>query len=227
MVADAKTVQNNTAESIIVVDRNDAEDIPNIQESGGNDNGNGQLDRNNSWENSASQIALFSVGDCVQVPNSDGTMVEGLVLEIVDSQKVLLDIYSEGVTKVALASHCEVVVKSDVMEVGDQVQVQPVGSAMYFVGRLAQINKNGTYDVVMEGDDPDDIERNVPPSNIRKLMSRRALVVARWKRAALVVSSIHNFQSFVVDPNMFTASTRGTKLSAKIPEGGEGGESSV
>ena len=52
------------------------------------------------------------------------------------------------------------------------------------------------------------IESNVKIEHIRKLMSRRAIVVARWKRAALVVSSINNFASFALDSNQFNPSTR-------------------
>lgn len=161
----------------------------------------GQLTRG---ENSASQISLFTVGDFVKVTHADGTAGEGIVLEVQDLDTVVVDFGAEGIVKQCLAANCELIVQSDTLEVGDQVQVQPVGSAMYFVGRVSVINPDGTYDVVMEGDDPDDIERSVPESNIRKLMSRRALVVARWKRAALVVSSMHNFQSLVMDPSMFS-----------------------
>lgn len=161
---------------------------------------------------SASQITLFCVGDVVKVKFPDGTEPEGLVMEIcTDAEKVLVDFCSEGFVREVYAADCDLVVKSDVMEVGDQVQVQPKGSAIYFVGRVSQINNDGTYDVMMEGDDPDDIEFKVPPSNIRKLMSRRALVVARWKRAKMVVSSMNNFQSFVVDPTAFSNSARATK----------------
>lgn len=160
---------------------------------------------------SASQITLFCVGDFVKVVFPNGTAPEGLVMEIIDSEKVVVDFCADGFVKEVYAADCELIVKSDTMEVGDQVQVQPVGQANFFVGRVAQINTDGTYDVVMEGDDPDDIETSVPTTNIRKLMSRRAIVIARWKRAAMVVSSINNFQSFVVDPNQYTSSARATK----------------
>ena len=159
-------------------------------------------------DHSSSEIALFTVGDFVKINNSDGTISEGLLMEVLDDQTVIVDIGSEGIIKQVLAADCELIVKSDELEVGDQVQVQPNGSAMYFVGKISQINIDGTYDIVMEGDDPDDIESNVKIEHIRKLMSRRAIVVARWKRAALVVSSINNFASFALDSNQFNPSTR-------------------
>lgn len=168
-------------------------------------------------DNSASQIALFTVGDFVKVKLEDGSYSEGILVEIVDEEMVAVNFTVEDMVKNVRADDCELVVHSDVMEVGDQVQVQPQGSAMYFVGRVSQVNTDGTYDVVMEGDDPDDIERSVPESNIRKLMSRRALAVARWKRAALVVSSINNFQSFALDPGNFNPSSRVAKISQKLP----------
>ena len=82
--------------------------------------------------------------------------------------------------------------------------MKPVGSVIYFVGKIIQINADHSFNVVMEGDDPEDIEYNVHHTNIRKLMSRRAIVVARWKRAKMVVSSIHNFQGLTMDPRQFS-----------------------
>jgi hypothetical protein len=150
----------------------------------------------------------FTVGDFVKIRNDDGTESEGLVMEVVDLENIVVDVMSEGLVKECHVSKVDLVVHSDTMEVGDQVQVQPNGSAMFFVGRISEINQDGTYDVVMEGDDPDDIERSVKSIHIRKLMSRRAIVIARWKRAAMVVSSMHNFQSFAINADNFTASQR-------------------
>jgi hypothetical protein len=48
----------------------------------------------------------------------------------------------------------------------------------------------------MDGDDPDDIERNVELDCIRKLMSKRALVVGRWRRAFMAVRATKKFNKF-------------------------------
>jgi hypothetical protein len=217
-VASAKsTAEETTSGPRIVSKREVHEIIPNgfiAEESESNGPAGDPLLQN---DYSSSQIALFTVGDFVKVKVEDGSFLEGILTEVVSADIVAVSFGQEDVVKHFLAADCELVVRSDEMEVGDQVQVQPQGSALYFVGRVSQIHKDGTYDVVMEGDDPDDIETHVPESNIRKLMSRRALAVARWKRAALVVSSINNFQSFSLDPGMFSASTRNTKASQKLP----------
>jgi hypothetical protein len=43
--------------------------------------------------------------------------------------------------------------------VGDKVEVRPPGSCLYFVGFVRAINMDGTVDVLMEGEDANDIER--------------------------------------------------------------------
>mmetsp|Transcript_21911 Transcript_21911/g.36684 ORF Transcript_21911/g.36684 Transcript_21911/m.36684 type:complete len:245 (+) Transcript_21911:189-923(+) len=141
--------------------------------------------------------APFSVGDFVEYKVGDEPPLEGIIVEIIDDSTITVEFGGAGeTTKDVPSALCKAIVKSDELEVGDQVQIQPEGSYMTFVGRISEINPDGTYDVQMKGDDPDDVEKGAQKQNITKLMSRRALVIARWKRAAMVVSSIHKFQSF-------------------------------
>eukprot|EP01035_Chromulina_nebulosa_P030607 gene30607-40683_t len=44
----------------------------------------------------------------------------------------------------------------------------PVGGTFFFSGRVHQLNADGTLDILMDGDDPEDIERKVPKKNITK-----------------------------------------------------------
>jgi acylphosphatase len=39
------------------------------------------------------------------------------------------------------------------------VEIRPPGSCLFFVGFVKAINPDGTVDVVMEGEDPEDIEK--------------------------------------------------------------------
>eukprot|EP01034_Spumella_vulgaris_P023173 gene23173-29367_t len=89
--------------------------------------------------------------------------------------------------------NCTLVIRSDELEVGDKVEMKPAGSALYFVGIVSAINPDCTCDIQMDGDDPDDIERNVNVDDIRKLMSKRALVVGRWRRAFMAVRATKKF----------------------------------
>ncbi|KAJ1419356.1 hypothetical protein B484DRAFT_400214 [Ochromonadaceae sp. CCMP2298] len=137
----------------------------------------------------------FAVGDYVQM-KSDGLQLEGIVVEILSETMLAVDFGGSGDTvQQVRASKCRSIVRSDDLEVGDQVQVQLDGSYLTFVGRVHTLHADGSCDVAMQGDDPDDIERQVPAKNITKLMSRRALVIARWKKAARVISSVQMFKT--------------------------------
>ena len=56
------------------------------------------------------------------------------------------------------------------MYVGDVVKMIPVGGTFFFSGRVHQLNADGTLDIQMDGDDPEDIERKVPKQNITKVL---------------------------------------------------------
>ena len=56
------------------------------------------------------------------------------------------------------------------MYVGDVVKMIPVGGTIFFSGRVHQLNADGTLDIQMDGDDPEDIERKVPKQNITKVL---------------------------------------------------------
>jgi hypothetical protein len=78
--------------------------------------------------------------------------------------------------------------------VGDIVKVRPKGSTstLYFSGHVVRINRNHTLDILMEGDDPADVEVGVDPGGVRKVMTRRAMVVGRWRSAFLAVVAVNS-----------------------------------
>lgn len=138
----------------------------------------------------------FEVGDYLKCVNEDGTSFEGLYIERAQYNKVILLVEDE--TKECLVENCSVVVKADDLEIGDRVQIKLPESYIYYLGRISQIHENNgikTYDIDMEGDDEDDKEYGVLISNIKKIMSRRALVVSRWKKGKNVVNALSNLHA--------------------------------
>lgn len=134
----------------------------------------------------------IEVGDVVRVPMAKGAQVDGLVIEIINDSKILVD--CGEFNKEVNPDDCELVTKVMDFEEGDKVEVKPAESQLYFVGKIIKIHPDKTMDVLMEGDDPDDIEYRISPENARKLMSRRALVVNRWKRAFMMVLAANFFR---------------------------------
>lgn len=135
----------------------------------------------------------ITVGDIVRVETSPNNFSEGIIIERVDDTHVIIDL-GDRISTLPL-SNCQILLRNDEYEMGDRVEVQPPGSALFFVGKVIALNTTErTLDVLMDGDDPDDIERNIPFENARKLMSRRAVVVNRWKKAFMRVVASNFFR---------------------------------
>ena len=64
-------------------------------------------------------------------------------------------------TKEFKTADCSIIVKSEDFELNDLVQMKPEDSALYFNGVVQGINKDGTLDILIEGDDLEDVEMNV------------------------------------------------------------------
>jgi len=141
----------------------------------------------------ANQPDIFNVGDVVKVFD-DGFFCEGVIVDkYYDLGSVKIDFGdSSGIFK---ESDCSLVVASTDYEVGDKVEVKPDGSGLFFRGHVLRINhQSGTFDVVMDGDDPDDVETDVSIDCMRKIMTSRKLVVERWKKA---IHGVIAMQAFV------------------------------
>lgn len=118
---------------------------------------------------------------------------EGIIVEKISPHKVMID-FGDYVRECVL-DDCLLLLRSDEFESGDKVEARPSGSNLYFVGKVIRVNADAkTLDVLMEGDDPDDIEYNILFENTRKLMSRRTIVQHRWKRAFMLVVAANFFK---------------------------------
>lgn len=136
----------------------------------------------------------LTVGDIVRVQESPRSIEkEGIIVEKISSSMLLVD-FGDNVREVAV-SHCTLLLRSDEFEVGDKVEARPSNSNLFFVGKVIKVNSvDKTMDVLMEGDDANDIEYAIPYDNARKLVSRRTIVVNRWKRAFMMVVAANLFK---------------------------------
>jgi hypothetical protein len=128
-------------------------------------------------------FSTFMVGDIVKV--KQGFMMHEAV--VVDVQHETLDVdFGDDIETVPLRDCCLVMNGLD-FEVGDYVSACPAGD-LYFNGRIVSINSNGTFDVLFDGDDAEDTERNIRPDKLRKIRTGRQLVLNRWQKAKNLIS---------------------------------------
>jgi len=143
----------------------------------------------------------LTVGDIVRVDISPTETIEGMVLECLENDCLTIDLGET--TQTFPISQCHLLLRNDEYEIGDRVEVQPMGSSLYFVGKVISIDSSAkTMAVLMDGDDPDDIEKNIPFEQARKLMSRRAFVVNRWKKAFMMVVASNFFSRIHFDNSL-------------------------
>jgi hypothetical protein len=136
---------------------------------------------------------LITVGDIVRANFFDAKEPrEGIVIEKVNDFELKID-FGEYVRE-CLLENCALLIRSDEFEVGDKVEARPKGSSLFFVGSVIKVHEDKSVDVLMDGDDPDDIEYAIPAEEARKLMSRRSVVANRWKKAFMLVVAANLFR---------------------------------
>lgn len=136
----------------------------------------------------------FNVGDVVGMNEGERSR-EGIIVERINRLTVRVD-FDENSIEDVLVENLTLILKFDDFEVGEIVELKPPGSHLFFVGKIVAINTDDTIDVLMESDDPDDIERGVKKSDCRKLMTRRDLAVSRWRKAFMVATITNMFKEF-------------------------------
>lgn len=134
---------------------------------------------------------MLEVGDIVRV-NMVGGEQEGIMVEKISHIKIRVDFGDQ--VRECLLENCALIIHAEDFEEGDKVEAKPMGSNLFFVGRVLRIHADKSMDILMDGDDPEDIEYKLPFDNARKIMSRRALVVNRWKRAFMMVLAANFFR---------------------------------
>mmetsp|Transcript_20551 Transcript_20551/g.28318 ORF Transcript_20551/g.28318 Transcript_20551/m.28318 type:complete len:169 (-) Transcript_20551:343-849(-) len=135
----------------------------------------------------------FDVGDVVRVKNPGpnvGINNEGVIVERLTDGIIRVDFgdYSDFYE----ISRCELILRSQEYEIGDIVKMIPPGRTIYFAGKIVSVNEDNTLDILMDGDDPEDIEKSVNKVNVTKVMTRRALVIGRWRSAVAAVIAVNS-----------------------------------
>jgi hypothetical protein len=134
----------------------------------------------------SSFYTTFMVGDIVKV-RQGFMMYEGVVVEVPGGSCETLDVdFGDDIETVPL-DHCCLVMNGLDYEVGDYVSACPVGE-LYFNGKITSINANGTFDILFDGDEPDEVEKNIRPDKVRKIRTGRQLVLNRWQKAKNLIS---------------------------------------
>eukprot|EP01041_Mallomonas_annulata_P000166 gene166-285_t len=122
----------------------------------------------------------LSIGDIVRAKDGDGWTPEGLIVEIIGGRQVQVD-FGDVIMEYPIET-CSLVLSGIEFELNDHVQVKPEGMSLYFSGIVIAIHdEEGTLDVQMDGDDPDDVEFNIPKDRVVKLRSARPLALGHWR----------------------------------------------
>jgi len=137
------------------------------------------------------QPPSFYVGDIVKA-KVDGMLFEGVVIHNGDDDGTIEVDFGDDIEKVNI-SDCSLVMSGLDFEVGDLVQARTAESFLYCHGKVLKINHDGTFDILFDGDDDDDVERNIPHHFVRKHRTGRAMVKMRWHRAKAVLATIRAF----------------------------------
>lgn len=119
-------------------------------------------------------------------------MFEGVVVNF-ENGMVQVD-FGDAVENFA-PEHCSLVLSGLEFEVGDKVEYQPQNTGLHFLGSIIDINPDTlTADILMEGDDPDDIERGVSFDQMRKVKTGRELS-EKLKKGIRLVQAVNRFNS--------------------------------
>lgn len=139
---------------------------------------------------------LYFVGKILRIKEHGSSDSETISSIIPDSiapcnykQSIITKISASGSGKRQIDRNSVVITRSTAQNNG------AYASSPSKVSRKVTSTATITVDVLMEGDDEEDIEYNIPFENVRKLMSRRALAITRWKKAFMMIVAANNFRN--------------------------------
>lgn len=129
----------------------------------------------------------FALGDVVKA-GEGGLQFEGVVVNF-DDGLVEVD-FGDAIESYA-PDKCSLVLSGIEFELGDKVEYTPPNMALHFCGTIVAINADTmTADVLMDGDDPDDIERDVEFEQMRKVKTGRDLS-AKFKKGIKLIQAVN------------------------------------
>ena len=139
--------------------------------------------------------AAIQCGDVVQAP-VEGMFYEGVVIAI-NGMMCTVDFGDDDVQSVLL-DVCRRVLAWHTIEVGDEVKVRDVDSALEFVGHVTSVTTGPVgpvYEVKYDADDDSgEVEKHIAPDRLRKVKSARSSAIKRWHKAYTVIVAAHAFE---------------------------------
>ena len=139
--------------------------------------------------------AAIQCGDVVQAP-VEGMFYEGVVIAI-NGMMCTVDFGEDDVQSVLL-DVCRRVLAWHTIEVGDEVKVRDVDSALEFVGHVTNVTTGPVgpvYEVKYDADDESgEVEKHIAPDRLRKVKSARSSAIKRWHKAYTVIVAAHAFE---------------------------------
>ena len=136
--------------------------------------------------------AAIQCGDVVQAP-VEGMFYEGVVIAI-NGMMCTVDFGEDDVQSVLL-DVCRRVLAWHTIEVGDEVKVRDVDSALEFVGHVTQVTTGPVGPVYeVKYDETDEVEKHIAPDRLRKVKSARSSAIKRWHKAYTVIVAAHAFE---------------------------------
>lgn len=129
----------------------------------------------------------FSIGDVVKA-GEGALQFEGVVVNFADG---MVDVDFGDAIESYRPDRCSLVMSGIEFEVGDKVEFTPKNMALHFCGTILSINTDTlTADLLMDGDDPDDIERDVEFDQMRKVKTGRNLT-AKFKKGVRLIQAVN------------------------------------
>ena len=136
--------------------------------------------------------AAIQCGDVVQAP-VEGMFYEGVVIAI-NGMMCTVDFGDDDVQSVLL-DVCRRVLAWHTIEVGDEVKVRDVDSALEFVGHVTNVTTGPMGPVYeVKYDETDEVEKHIAPDRLRKVKSARSSAIKRWHKAYTVIVAAHAFE---------------------------------
>lgn len=135
----------------------------------------------------------YHLGDIISIKETNS---EGIIIDKTESG-YKIDIGNNGIIELT-TDKFSLILSGLEYEIGDKVQVKPIGSNNYYIGHIININyinniNNNliSYDIQMLGD-INDIEKNVLPNNLRKILSHRLIK----KKLKKLINTVHAAAAF-------------------------------
>lgn len=145
----------------------------------------------------ADACRTIMIGDIVRAQPPDDDMVfEGVVIDIrLEATATQYHIDFGDEEDPLWCENVQRILPWHAMEIGDMVQARPVDEANYYDGTILGINSDGSFEVLIDGDD---IGISLPASNVRKQSSART-AMTKFHRAVKKVFTLNYMKKIALE----------------------------